>query len=118
MAEKIRVELYEVPVNNHGCIGFGVSIETSDPTTGVVVDGYSCSSCWQVGHDKNESPIPIGTVVRLDPTVVKTWKLASVEIGQSHNELIHDSVEDPQSDSTFITPSALAKMQRDLNKLV
>lgn len=53
------------PVNNHGCRGFSVEVKATSPTEGIVVVGGSCSSCHQVGHDDSESPIPIGTAVRL-----------------------------------------------------
>jgi hypothetical protein len=69
--------LYNIPVNNHGCSGFNVYIKATSPTEGEVIDGYSCQSCWQVGHDSSESPIPIGFRVRVPEGYC--WVCASEE---------------------------------------
>ncbi len=71
------------PSNNHGCSGFSLIVEPITATTGKVVGGESCPSCWQVGHDSNEPIRPIGTIVQL-PTNI-TWEEATeqVEISQS-----------------------------------
>ncbi len=73
-----QVTLYYTPQNNHGCSGFSVTIQPRTPTTGIVLSGNSCSSCWQVGHDKNESQIPISSIIKL-PRGVRNWQFASRE---------------------------------------
>lgn len=102
------VSLYETPVNNHGCNGFGVELVIIDERTARVVNGSSCSSCWQVGHDNADSPIDIGTIVTL-PDWCDSWDEASAPHGRSHNELINDSDEYPQSDCSFVKPSELIR---------
>ena len=98
--------LYETPVNNHGCCGFQVELVVIDERTARVISGNSCNSCWQVGHDNADSPIPVGTIVQL-PDWCASWDEASAPHGRSHNELINDSGEEPQSDCTFVRPSDL-----------
>ena len=114
---KSLVKLYETPVNNHGCSGYEVTVQPVSEDTGIVVDGRSCSSCWQVGHDDNASPIQIGSIVKLPcfadldwcigapvyiekrfeeyplffrPEEQVTWGVATLECGHSHNELVND----------------------------
>jgi hypothetical protein len=99
-----KVWLYETPNNNHGCRGFDVEIETIDDRTGKIVDGNSCYSCWQVGHNNSNSPIDIGTIVELPDG--ETWDSAVLPHGNSHNELVDDR-DDPQPDCTRVTPSML-----------
>lgn len=70
-----QITLYYTPQNNHGCSGFSVLIQPLTPTTGRIVSGDSCSSCWQEGHDKNESQIPIDSIVKLKG--VRNWQYAS-----------------------------------------
>lgn len=50
---------------NHGHNPTYVGMEWLDEQSGlaVVTAGGSCSSCWQVGHDKSIPPFPIGAVV-------------------------------------------------------
>ena len=100
------VSLYETPVNNHGCRGFSVDLRIIDDRTAEVVSGSSCSSCWQVGHDSSDSPIEIGTIVRL-PDWCASWEVASAPHGRSHNELVEDSEEEPQPDCSTVWPSEL-----------
>lgn len=101
------VQLCETPVNNHGCCGFGVSIRITSDRTGTVIAGYGCSSCWQVGHDDDSSPIEVGTTVKL-PESCASWDEASKLVGYSHNELIDDR-DEPQPDTTRVTPYQLIK---------
>lgn len=102
------VSLYETPSNNHGCCGFRVELAIIDGRTARVVNGSSCSSCWQVGHDNADSPIDIGTIVRL-PDWCDSWDEASAPHGRSHNELVNDSDEHPQSDCSFVRPGELIR---------
>ena len=69
------VVLFSTPQNNHGCSGATVKVTPVNSRYGVVVDGHSCSSCWQVGHDDGESPIRIGALVKLPdvPRHVEVW---------------------------------------------
>lgn len=69
--------LGHTPPNNHGCQGYYVDIQTIDENIGIVVDGRGCGSCWQTGCDSWESPIPIGTVVKLPEGYC--WECASEE---------------------------------------
>ena len=69
--------LGHTPSNNHGCQGYHVDIQAIDENTGIVVDGRGCGSCWQTGCNSWESPIPIGTVVRLPEDYC--WECASKE---------------------------------------
>lgn len=103
----MKYHLINTPCNNHGCVGFNVTVE-ADPLSreGVVVDGYSCSSCWQVGHDCADSPIPVGLKVEL-PDWCDCWDDAAELAGRSHNELVEDSDEEPSPDCTFVTPADL-----------
>lgn len=102
-------ELYETPSNNHGCRGFSVLVAPITENVGVVLNGQSCSSCWQVGHDSDEPIIAVGTIVQL-PAGCSSWDEANQPHGRSHNELISDSDEDPQSDTTAVMPSDLIKL--------
>lgn len=120
----MKVTLYEIPLNNHGCTGESVTVEIIDEKTGKIIAGDSCSSCWQVGHDKNESPIAIGAIVQLPesfrPVVVwdernvqeagngmpVTWNNARLSAGYSHNELVDDS-DNPQPDTSLCRPQDL-----------
>jgi len=63
------------PVNNHSCTGSYVEVEATSSTEGTVVAGNSCSSCWQVGHDRSGSPVPIGAQVELPEEYC--WRCAS-----------------------------------------
>lgn len=63
--ENTVYEFSSIPGNNHGCSGDWVKIVSFNDTIGIVINGGSCSSCWQVGHDDNSSPVPIGTIVEL-----------------------------------------------------
>lgn len=74
----MNISLFYIPNNNHGCFGFSVVVQPLTPTTGKIISGESCSSCWQVGHDRNESQIPIGSIVKL-PDGVRNWQYASRE---------------------------------------
>lgn len=127
-----RAFLMETPPNNHGCRGFEVTVAPLTGDYGLVIGGSSCSSCWQVGHDSPESPIPVGTLVALptwdellechgEGTPVwnaecdlgelarrsanpgPTWEEASMGVGFSHNECISDW-DDPQPDTTLVGP--------------
>lgn len=69
--------LYEIPANNHGCRGFSILVEAITSTRGKVIEGSSCSSCWQVGHDSSDSPIPIGSEICLP--INYCWVCASEE---------------------------------------
>lgn len=100
------VSLYETPLNNHGCKGSIVTLVIINKRTALVSSGSSCSSCWQVGHDNADSPIEIGTIVTL-PAWCDSWGEASAPHGRSHNELVDDSDECPQSDCSFVRPSEL-----------
>jgi hypothetical protein len=73
--------LRSTPGNNHGCLGFSVEIEPTSETEGVVVGGYSCNSCWQVGHDDSEPWPPVGTRVRLPETMPsrKVWVYGEID---------------------------------------
>jgi len=109
------IKLYETPVNNHGCQGFEVAIQPITDDTGIVLAGRSCSSCWQVGHDTDESPVVVGSIVHLPmlgalkwnkdaPVWVQlhqewkpvswfyslSWTSAQHPCGHSHNELVDD----------------------------
>lgn len=59
------VVLGTTPGNSHGCTGFVVEVLPLTDEIGIVVGGESCSSCWQVGHDRKGSPIRLGSIVRL-----------------------------------------------------
>jgi len=74
----MEFKLWHTPDNNHGCSGFEVTIEIDNPfdRIGVVVDGHSCSSCWQVGHDDSSPAIPVGTLVKL-PDGLTNWQSAT-----------------------------------------
>jgi len=106
LPELTGIALYETPTNNHGCRGFDVRIEPITATTGKVISGSGCSSCWQVGHDNPASPIEVGTIVSL-PDWCANWEEAQSPFGRSHNELVDDSDEEPQSDCSLVRPSDL-----------
>ncbi len=59
------IRLSETGSNNHGCSGEHVVIFPTSDTEGIVVNGGSCSSCWQTGCDDSNSPIEIGSLVQL-----------------------------------------------------
>lgn len=100
-----RVCLYETPPNNHGCRGFELVVEPTSSTEGVVVDGYACSSCWQVGHDDaNAWPRPLGATVRLPDGWI--WETAAEPAWRSHNELVDDR-DEPQPDCSALSPYSL-----------
>ena len=72
---ELIIRLFEIPNNNHGCLGFEIEIFSLNNKEGLVVAGRSCDSCWQVGHDNDQSPIPIGAIVLLPKGY--GWKRAS-----------------------------------------
>lgn len=129
----MRISLFEIPMNNHGCSGFWVDLETTSPTEAVVVNGGSCNSCWQMGHDSTDSPIKIGTKVGLPEEfrnakvwhfngsqtdersqqkyfnsiwLAVNWENAKEFTGYSHNELV-DDLENPLPDTTLVRPQDL-----------
>jgi ferredoxin len=101
------IYLEETPLNNHGCTGFYVEIKPTSDREGIVMKGVSCSSCWQMGHDNGDSPIAVGTKVRL-PEWCGSWDIAKRPFGYSHNELVEDR-DDPRPDCTRVCPSDLKK---------
>lgn len=129
----MKITLYETPLNNHGCNGEWLELEILNSKEAVVVAGGSCSSCWQVGHDKNEPRFPVGTKVCLPSQfrdtkvwnalgpythvssgdgyfngneVPATWQNAKMLAGFCHNELV-DDLDYPQPDTTLLRPSDL-----------
>ena len=58
---------------------------TSDKE-GIIVGGRSCSSCWQVGHDVDCIPFPVGTIVYLPKVFgarqVWLWKPEHFEMAE------------------------------------
>ena len=64
-------------MSNHGCSGYSVEVEATSFNQGKILDGRSCSSCWQAGHDFSESPVAIGSLVQLP--VGYCWECASEE---------------------------------------
>lgn len=124
---KHRITLFETPPNNHGRRGFELVIVPITETEGFVLDGFSCNSCWQVGHDNGEPCIPIGTKVKLPNSFnfnrivwskngrrtrvrVMNWANASRLAGRSHNELV-DDWDDPRPDCTLVRPSELIRTE-------
>lgn len=71
------VQLHYTPNNNHGCRGFRVTVLPISDKEGKAIGGSSCSSCWQVGHSYNESPVQEGKLVRLPAGY--TWEQAEKE---------------------------------------
>lgn len=127
----MEITLYETPTNNHGCRGYDVTIEVIDATTGKVIKGSGCRSCWQVGHDSSESPIKVGTTVKLPEQFRSveiwskdtwghpngltytdaqyepvTWDTAKLSAGFSHNELVAD-YDEPKPDCSVCRPQDL-----------
>ncbi len=100
------IELITVPPNNHGCRGYWVLIIPLSNIVGIVVDGGSCASCWQRGHDDASPPLRVGTVVALPPTV-HSWADAVMD-GECH----HDGGREP--DSTRVGPGDLAVVSERL----
>lgn len=105
--EARTVCLYSTPVNNHGCRGAEVSVLVGTDNIGTVVNGLQCSSCWQVGHDTDSSPIALGTRVALPEGY--TWQAAAIPVGRSHNECVQDQ-DDPRPDCTAVGPWDLVRM--------
>lgn len=129
----MNITLFETPLNNHGCSGSWLELKILNSAEAVVIDGGSCSSCWQTGCDKNEPYFKIGSRVII-PTSFRdakvwdfngshvheesgeryfnsnelpfTWETAAALVGFSHNELI-DDLSNPLPDTTLVKPSNL-----------
>ncbi len=129
----MKITLFETPLNNHGCSGFWVDIEVIDNHSGIIIDGGSCSSCWQMGHDSPDSPIALGTKVALPEEfrsakvwhfngsqtdkqseekyfnsvwLPVSWENANQFVDYSHNEMVYDG-DNPQPDTTLVRPQDL-----------
>ncbi len=55
--------IIEAAANTHGCTDYCV-VKRIDPGGGyVVTEAQSCSSCWQVGHDRDHVFATVGDVM-------------------------------------------------------
>lgn len=67
MARQITFSLNEGDPGQHGHVPTWCTVRMLPALEGMaeVIAGGSCSSCWQVGHDRDLPPLPIGTVAKV-----------------------------------------------------
>jgi hypothetical protein len=54
---------------NHGCMDYAI-IRYDGEGRGIVVEGQSCHSCWQVGHDRDHTFAEAGDTWELDESKI------------------------------------------------
>ena len=103
----MNVTLSFVPNNNHGCSGEDLVISPITDRTGIVVEANSCTSCWQVGHDRKSQESfrrkYLDHVVHIPEGMTMTWSVA--EQNATEERMRHRDVSLPYA--SRVTPDEL-----------